>query len=82
MSERLCAHCGKPVVLGPRGYTHTDGPDRHVPTPVRRLDPGAPIRELVSHGAKRPSGDAAHFTEGDGRHTKRLFSPSEPEGER
>ena len=64
---RVCAICEAPVVLGPRGYTHRDGPDKHVPTPVRRLNPGAPKFEHASHGGKRPSGDAALFKQGDGR---------------
>lgn len=65
--ERICAKCGARVMLGLCGYTHADGPDKHTPTPVRRVDASAPMFGHVSRGTKRPSGDAALFTKGDGR---------------
>jgi hypothetical protein len=65
--SRVCDLCGNPVVLGPTGYTHRDGPDKHSPVPVRHQDSGNPIFGHVSRGHKRPSGDAALFTQGDGR---------------
>lgn len=64
-SERVCADCGARVILGPRGYTHADKPDKHVPTPVRRV--GGPVFDSASRGSKRASGDGALFTRGDGR---------------
>jgi hypothetical protein len=63
--ERYCAHCDARVVLGPLGYTHADGPDQHVPTPVRRVR--GPVFDVTSRGHKRPSGPDALFTQGDGR---------------
>lgn len=66
----MCALCGAALMLGPRGYTHADGPDKHVPRPVssRTLALGTGMRyDHVSSGHKRPSGEGALFTRGDGR---------------
>ena len=70
-ATRICDRCGNAVVLGARGYTHRDGPDKHEPIPVKRRHGGMPVFEHVSRGLKRPSGDAAVFTQGDGRGRKR-----------
>lgn len=69
MSERVCGRCGAPLVLSVvgHGYTHADGPDRHVPTPVRPGGDSTRIYDQVSMGRKRPSGEGALFTRGDGR---------------
>lgn len=66
-STRVCNECGQPLVMGHAGYTHRDGPDRHVPTPVRRRGAGQPAFDRPDFGHKRPSGSAALFTKGDGR---------------
>lgn len=67
--SRVCDTCGEPLTLrSPSGgYVHASGRDSHEPVPVRRQGVHQPSMVQVSHGHKRPSGQAAMFTRGDGR---------------
>lgn len=69
MSPRARGRCGAPLVLSTlgHGYTHADGPDRHVPTPVRPNHSSEQVYDHISRGRKRLSGEGALFTRGDGR---------------